>query len=108
MPADSMGWKCGIDCNVSDKRDVMYFNLIDCIDNIFDCKTPQVCVERCPNTLFHFSKDECESSSFNEFRDKLICQKHINIDQIHDCYAIEERIEMEDCARWYLPSKSCK
>lgn len=108
VPADSSGRRCGIDYNVTCYPNLVFFNLIKCIGRMYDCETPQVCVKQCPTTPFIFNTFLCNSDNFNDLRDKLICQIHVNVSRIRNCNEIEQRIKNDDCARWYLPSNSCK
>lgn len=112
VPTDSKGRKCGVDNGVIDKPYLFFFNLEKCIDArvpLFGCKTPQVCVEKCPTTSFIHDKFQCnDATNFEQIRENLICQMGVNKAQIRNCIEIEERVAKEDCARWYLPSKSCK
>lgn len=111
VPTDSKGRKCGVDNGVIDKPYLLFFNLEKCIDArvpLFGCKTPQVCVEECPKTAFIYNEFSCNTQSFPGIWRKLICQMGIDKNQIRDCSDLNTRISRGDCARWYLPSKSCK
>lgn len=112
VPTDSMGRKCGVDNGVIDKPYLLFFNLEKCIDArvpLFGCKTPQVCVQQCPTTSFIHNSFQCrDGENFQQIRNQLICQMGVNVAQIQNCQQIEERINRDDCARWYLPSKTCK
>lgn len=110
VPADSKGRKCGVDNNVIDKPYLLFFNLEKCIDPrvpLYGCKTPQVCVEKCPTTSFIYSQFTCNSNTFNQIRSQLICQMDVQMDSIRSCDDIRDRINKQDCASWYLPSNPC-
>lgn len=112
VPTDSSGRKCGVDNSVNKKPYLLFFNLERCIDArvpLFGCKTPQVCVENCPTTTFIYSEYECNNNKFYEMRENLICQMGVDkLNDIKSCDNIKYRIDRGDCARWYLPSNSCK
>lgn len=111
VPTDSNGRKCGVDNGVVDLPYLLFFNLEKCIDPrvpLFGCKTPQVCVKECPSTTFIYDEYQCNERTFEEIRQKLICQMNVNKNEIRSCGDINYQIKHEDCARWYLPSKPCK
>lgn len=111
VPTDSAGRKCGVDNSVINKPYLLFFNLERCIDArvpLFGCKTPQVCVEKCPTTAFIFNEFGCNNNNFYVTRENLICQMGVNKFEINSCDEIKRRIDKGDCARWYLPSNSCK
>lgn len=110
VPADSKGRKCGVDNSVIDKPYLLFFNLEKCIDPLVPlhgCKTPQVCVQKCPSTSFIYSEFQCNPSKVAEIRSQLICQMHVQMESIQSCNDITERIKNHECASWYLPSNSC-
>lgn len=111
VPTDSKGRKCGVDNDVINKPYLLFFNLEKCIDArvpLFGCKTPQVCVEQCPTSAFIYDEYSCNTSRLPAIRSQLICQMGVDKEQITDCERLKRRINDGDCARWYLPSKSCK
>lgn len=109
VPTDSEHRKCGVDNSVIDKPHLLFFDLEKCIDArvpLFGCKTTQVCVEKCPTSSFIFT--ECNNNiDINQLRKQLICQLGINVND-KSCPEISTLIDDGKCARWYLPSKSCK
>lgn len=110
VPTDSKGRKCGVDNSVIDKPYLLFFNLENCIDPrvpLYGCKTPQVCVQKCPTTSFIYSHFQCNSNTFNQIRSQLICQMDVPLDSIRNCDDIKFRINQQECASWYLPSNSC-
>lgn len=110
VPTDSMGRKCGVDNSVIDKPFLLFFNLQECVDPrvpLYGCKTPQVCVQKCPTTSFIHSYYQCNKNTFNQIRSQLICQMGVQMDSIQICDDIQYRIKRGDCASWYLPSNSC-
>lgn len=110
MPTDSDGRKCGIDSAVTDKKYLFFFDLAKCIDAsvpFVGCRTPQVCVERCPKTRFLFDFNACRQDFSTTLR-KLICRMDVDKSQIRSCDDIETKINEDKCAKWYLESKSCK
>lgn len=111
VPTDSAGRKCGVDNGVIDKPFLLFFNLEKCIDArvpLFGCKTPQVCVEKCPTESFVFSNYQCREEMVGTIRNQLICQMGVRKEEIRSCADIENKINKDECARWYLPSNSCK
>lgn len=111
VPTDSMGRKCGVDNEVLHKPYLLFFNLENCIDPktpISGCPTPQVCVEQCPRESFVYRNGDCSSGNFEQIKTKLICSMDIDRVAIQSCTQIDELVQKEKCARWYLPSQSCK
>lgn len=110
VPTDSQGRKCGVDNGVINKPYLLFFNLEECIDPrvpLFGCKTPQVCVEKCPTESFVFSEFSCNPSNVQKIHSQLICKMGVKVEP--NCADIIEKVERKkDCARWYLPSNSCK
>lgn len=110
VPADSKGRKCGVDNSVIDKPYLFFFSLEKCIDPrvpLYGCKTPQVCVQKCPSTSFIYSHYSCNSNTFSQIRSQLICKTHVQMDTIRSCNDITDHINRDDCAKWYLPSNPC-
>lgn len=110
VPTDSKNRKCGVDNSVIDKPFLLFFNLEECIDPrvpLNGCKTPQVCVEKCPSTSFIYNHFNCNANTFNQIRSQLICQMEVQMDSIRSCDDIKDRIKRQDCASWYLPSNPC-
>lgn len=106
-----MGRKCGVDNEVLHKPYLLFFNLENCIDPktpISGCPTPQVCVEQCPRESFVYRNGDCSSGNFEQIKTKLICSMDIDRVAIQSCTQIDELVQKEKCARWYLPSQSCK
>lgn len=111
VPSDSTGRKCGVDSEVVHKPYLVFFNLEKCIDPstpLYGCQTPQVCVERCPTEAFLFNNERCNSNNFEEIKSKLICTMEVDQMSIRACSDIQTLVQSEKCARWYLPSESCK
>lgn len=111
VPTDSSGRKCGIDNGFIDKPYLLFFNLEKCVDPtvpLFGCKTPQVCVAKCPTESFVYNHYQCNPQTLNQIREKLICRDEIDKWSITDCPRINELVENEQCARWYLESNSCE
>lgn len=112
VPTDSAGRKCGVDNSVINKPHLLFFDLENCIDvqvPLFGCKTPQVCVEKCPTDTFIFPGcgGNPSGAEIRQMRQKLICQMGIDVNQIDSCGQIQRHIDRGECARWYMPSKSC-
>lgn len=111
VPTDSQGLKCGVDSEVLNKPYLVFFNIERCIDPLVPingCPTPQVCVERCPNTTMLFDRATCSPSSLGSIKAQMICQRNVNKDVITECEQVESLIAANQCARWYLKSDSRK
>ncbi|KAJ6641805.1 Choline transporter-like 2 [Pseudolycoriella hygida] len=109
VPTDSQGRKCGVDSEVISKPYLVFFNLEKCIDPLVPingCPTPQVCVEKCPDTLFIYDKTKCSVSSLETIKSQLICNRNVDLRTIETCTQLDELITNEYCATWYLPSES--
>ena len=54
MPSDSNDNICGVDKGFEKKPYLLFFDLTKCasLTAIFGCPTPQMCVEKCPNSYF--------------------------------------------------------
>lgn len=110
VPVDSNGQKCGIDAGVQNKPYLFFFDLTKCttIDTpIRGCKTPQVCVEKCPDELF-ILKTALPTMSIDIVRQKLICIDNYDKTQLKSSSDIENAVSNNECAAYYLPSGSCK
>lgn len=111
VPTDTEGRKCGVDSEVVHKPYLVFFNLEKCIDPsvpLYGCKTPQVCVERCPTSSFVYVPQQCSAGSFYQIKSQLICKMDVNKDRIQTCDDITALVDQDQCARWYLKSESCK
>lgn len=111
VPTDSQGLKCGVDSEVLHKPYLVFFNLERCIDPLVPingCPTPQVCVEQCPNATMLFDMNTCAAAGIAAIKEKLICNRDVQINAITTCDQVENLITANQCARWYLKSDSCK
>lgn len=111
VPTDSVGRKCGIDNEVLNKPYLLFFNLENCIDPktpISGCPTPQVCVEQCPQEAFVHRREQCNSGTLEQIKSKLICLMEVDRAAITSCDQVDNLVQNEKCARWYLPSQSCE
>ncbi|XP_037044640.1 choline transporter-like 2 isoform X3 [Bradysia coprophila] len=109
VPTDSQGLKCGVDSEVISKPYLVFFNLERCIDPLVPingCPTPQVCVEKCPDSIFIYDQSTCSASNLESIKSKLICNRNVDIRTIQSCTAITDLINSDYCASWYLPSES--
>ncbi|KAG4077520.1 hypothetical protein HA402_002947 [Bradysia odoriphaga] len=109
VPTDSQGLKCGVDSEVISKPYLVFFNLERCIDPLVPingCPTPQVCVEKCPDSIFIYDQSTCSASNLESIKSKLICNRNVDIRTIQSCTAITDLINNDYCASWYLPSES--
>lgn len=110
VPTDSQNRRCGVDSDVIDKKYLVFFDLKNCIDPkvpITGCPTPQVCVEQCPTEPFLFDLQEC-NRNFGFYKNKVICSQDVQMDTVQDCNMLSDLVDMNRCARYYLPSRSCK
>lgn len=111
VPTDSQGLKCGVDSEVLHKPYLVFFNLEKCISPsvpINGCPTPQVCVEQCPNATMLFDMSACGRLGIVAIKEKLICNRDVQINAITTCDQVDNLITANQCARWYLKSDSCK
>lgn len=96
---------------VISKPYLVFFNLEKCIDPLVPingCPTPQVCVEQCPNSLFIYDTNKCNANELESIKSKLICNRNVDVKTIGDCATLDRLINDDYCAKWYLPSESCK
>lgn len=110
VPRDTDGYQCGQDSEVLNKKFLLFFDLSKCADPLVPlngCPTPQTCVEQCPKTSFVHDKSVCQQN-FAAYREKLICNRRVNVKTINNCNEVEKLIETEQCAKWYLKSEPCK
>ncbi|XP_055696099.1 choline transporter-like 2 isoform X2 [Lutzomyia longipalpis] len=106
MPTDSQNNRCGVDSNVLNKPYLFFFDLSRCVDittPINGCPTPQVCVEKCPESSFLFDMVS-ESESIDNLRNLLICDATVNKNDITSYAIAKEYVDNNRCARWYLQS----
>lgn len=113
MPTDSQGLQCGVDSQVLGKPFLMFFDLQKCIDPLVPingCPTPQVCVEKCPQTTFTYEtgRGQCNAGNFAEIKRQLICTRSVQMDLINSCDQVETLMASDECAHWYLKSESCE
>lgn len=110
MPVDSQGRRCGIHKDVTDKPYLFFFDLTKCtrIDTpIRGCQTPQVCVASCPNDHFILEMDAV-TQNIQTIRNKLICVDGFDKTKIRTIDDARREVKNNNCAAYYLPSKSCK
>lgn len=110
VPTDSEGRKCGVDNGVVDKKYLLFFDLLKCLDPsvpLLGCPTPQICVSECPKTSFLYDGN-CGVQNFEQIRNSLKCKSDVDVNAIRSCEEITKLINDEKCARWYLKSESCK
>lgn len=90
---------------------LVFFNLEKCIDPLVPingCPTPQVCVEKCPDSIFIYDQSACSASTLESIKSKLICNRDVLLPNIDSCSVLDHMIKTDRCATWYLPSQSCK
>lgn len=110
VPRDSDGYQCGQDSEVRTKPYLAFFDLAKCADPLVPlngCPTPQTCVSECPNSNFVHDKSVCQSD-FAAYKKRLLCTRNVNMDRITNCNDVEQHINSEQCAKWYLKSEPCK
>lgn len=110
VPRDTDGLQCGQDSEVVDKPYLVFFDLSKCADPLVPlngCPTPQTCVSECPSSNFVHNKDIC-NQNLAAYRDKLICKRNVIKNSIRDCNEVQQLIDTEQCAKWYLKSEPCE
>ncbi|XP_011311619.1 CTL-like protein 2 isoform X2 [Fopius arisanus] len=100
-PTDSSGRKCGLDADVADKPFLFFFDLTTCDLDENRCDTPQVCLEKCPDTNWRFDTDQ----PLEEIRKKIICRPGVNVTH-KSVLEIEALINVTACAPMYFKGKS--
>lgn len=111
VPRDTDGLQCGKDSEVIDNKFLVFFDLAKCADPLVPingCPTTQTCVKTCPKENFVHDKKICNQEGVMNYRRKLICTRRTNVNNIDSCDRVQELIDKEDCARWYLKSEPCK
>ncbi|KAH8247236.1 hypothetical protein KR038_000744 [Drosophila bunnanda] len=106
VPTDSFNRKCGIDSGVLNKKNLFFFNLEQCIDPLVPltgCPTPQICVEKCPSQTFVWDTMK-NSLSFEDLHSRLICLTEETKAQIRNKDQMNDAIQKNLCARWYIKS----
>ncbi|KAK9719051.1 Plasma-membrane choline transporter [Popillia japonica] len=96
VPRDSDGNRCGFDVIVRDKPNLFFFDLTKCATPsvaFTGCSTPQVCVEKCPETAYYYTPGASVAN--------LICKYGVR----PTVSTAEDLIENGNCARWALPSQ---
>lgn len=110
VPRDSEGYQCGKDSEVVDTNYLFFFDLAKCADPLVPlngCPTPQTCVKECPQEGFLHDKAKC-SKDLAEYKTKLICNRHVNVQSLKTCDEVDRKIKNQECAEWYLKSEPCK
>lgn len=102
MPTDSKGRTCGVDPEVSDKPNLFFFNILDCLQveaiTNLSCPTPQVCVKDCPDYYyFPLLKTDTDFS--------LICVDNVNVSDDPEMAERVALISERKCAPYYLESR---
>ncbi|KAF5306741.1 hypothetical protein FQA39_LY01499 [Lamprigera yunnana] len=101
VPKDSQGALCGVDKHVKNKPYLFFFDLTKCLQPIpfSGCRTTQVCVEKCPQTVFLL-----DSVGYNNFYpNDMICVNDIKPRNKNEAVQL---VSEGKCAQWYLPSES--
>ncbi|XP_062126376.1 choline transporter-like 2 [Drosophila sulfurigaster albostrigata] len=107
IPTDMFNQKCGKDSSVLKKNYLFFFNLDQCIDPlvpITGCKTPQVCVEKCPSETFVWDSMK-DTKSFEDLKQRLICKTDADKAAIYSKADIQRAIDENRCARYYIKSE---
>ncbi|CAL1541152.1 unnamed protein product [Lymnaea stagnalis] len=100
-PQDSNGNLCGKGA-YEKKKYLFFFDLVECGrvgPGVFinGCPTPQVCVEKCPDTNYVFVED-----IISQNKSRLICKDGANLQSRR----VEDLVKRKDCAAYYLKSKA--
>ncbi|CAG9809296.1 unnamed protein product [Chironomus riparius] len=104
---DSEGFQCGKDSEVVNSTFLFFFDLSKCADPLVPingCPTPQKCVSECPHEAFIHDKTKC-TKDIAEYKKKLICTRHVDIQSLKNCNEIDIKIQNQECAQWYLKSE---
>ncbi|KAF7996186.1 hypothetical protein HCN44_001818 [Aphidius gifuensis] len=97
-PTDSEGRRCGIDSEVVNNTNLVFFDLTKCFNS--RCNTPQVCVNKCPTKNWIVTQD---IDDIDNLKKNLLCKIGVNLENknIND---IQQLINKNACAQWYLES----
>ncbi|KAF2898519.1 hypothetical protein ILUMI_07651 [Ignelater luminosus] len=104
VPKDSQGSRCGLDSHVANKPYLFFFDLTRCLQSIpfTGCRTPQVCVERCPDRQFLLNT----ISSYQYNPRDMICVNNVNRPRTKE--EAQMLVNEGKCAQWYLHSTPVK
>ncbi|KAH9500274.1 hypothetical protein Btru_073598 [Bulinus truncatus] len=99
-PKDSNGNLCGLG-KYEKKKYLFFFDLVECGrvgPGVFlsGCPTPQVCVEKCPETNYVFFEDLVLKNKSN-----LICKDGTDLTK-----DVQDLVLKKDCAAYYLKSQA--
>jgi len=113
-PSDSQGNICGTNnklsgVDLSSRKYLLFFDLTQCFnaDTVVNgCPTPQVCVEKCPETKYS-PIAEVSKGNNDEVKSKMkpYCKQEIDSEK-NENKSVTDLIKDEICPAWYLPSKA--
>lgn len=99
VPEDSHSRACGVDADVVNTPYLFFLNPKECLD-IFDCHSTKICVSKCPTENFIISRSE----TLEQVKAKLICDIDVNTTLIRSFDQLDQLVNLERCAKWYLVS----
>ncbi|XP_037075365.1 choline transporter-like 2 [Pollicipes pollicipes] len=110
MPSDTQGNICGVDKGYENKPYVFFFDLTKCAlanSAIFGCATPQICVEKCPDTYFFRAPlDLLKNSAYNLTLEKEL-KKNLKycLPDTDMTMPYERLADGYHCPSWYTRSR---
>uniref|UniRef100_A0A1B6ECV3 Choline transporter-like protein n=1 Tax=Clastoptera arizonana TaxID=38151 RepID=A0A1B6ECV3_9HEMI len=104
VPVDSYRQRCGKDADVKNKTFLFFFDMSVCLSaqTVWDgCKTPQVCVSKCPDYFWIADVD----TTYNQVvvNKYLICVSDAVKAKVIDLNSLKSAINNNLCARYYFP-----
>ncbi|CAF0975225.1 unnamed protein product [Adineta ricciae] len=115
-PTDSQGRMCGVGSQ-RDRPYLQFFNIIKCIKYILigaRCPTPQMCVEKCPSTFYHYKLLYAQElklilnnrDKIPQIRAQLSCEKFAQSQVKNPTISIYELVKQRQvCAPYAFPSE---
>uniref|UniRef100_A0A3P9PC42 Choline transporter-like protein 2 n=1 Tax=Poecilia reticulata TaxID=8081 RepID=A0A3P9PC42_POERE len=105
-PTDSRGQFCGQAGTALEKKPFLfYFNILKCASPLvlleFQCPTPQICVEKCPNRHLNLVKAKLGSNEDREYYSRF-CKEGTNFTALSPPEILRDAL----CPAMLLPSKA--
>lgn len=110
-PTDSSGNICGYDTGYTGKPYLVYFDMLQCAKTgtaviITGCPTPQICVDTCPTTYWHYLYQEALETAPSPTKNTadratdMICKPGTDT----SVGTIQNLVDTDACATYYVKS----
>ncbi|XP_072935084.1 choline transporter-like 2 isoform X2 [Epargyreus clarus] len=107
-PIDSNGRRCGIDSGLENKKNLLFFNIAKCVapDSVLmGCRTPQVCVEKCPDETKMLKAELDRGVPFEQLKSKIVCTDDINVQNLTPA-EYNLHVQADKCTEFVFKSQS--